>query len=129
MSCASCEGRKQAVREHLHPFSAPKATPPAMMCVCVGLSFLFFFKKYSAPKLPFPFYHVFFLGDILVVQHVSLEAITLDFLDLLVVGFDRSFDALWLHLVLQILITVQLHMIFVLWLLNIIFETCKSRQL
>lgn len=42
------------------------------------------------------------------------------FLDLFAVGFDRSFGALWLHLVLQILITVQLHMIFVLWLLNII---------
>jgi len=72
---------------------------------------------------------MFSLRDISVVQHVSLEAITIDFLDLLAVGFDRSFDALWLHLVLQILITVQLHMIFVLWLLNIIFETCKSRQL
>ena len=72
---------------------------------------------------------MFSLRDISVVQHVSLEAITIDFLDLLAVGFDRSFDALWLHLVLQILITVQLHMIVVLWLLNIIFETCKSRQL
>lgn len=72
---------------------------------------------------------MFSLRDISVVQHVSLEAITIDFLDLLAVGFDRSFDALWLHSVLQILITVQLHMIFVLWLLNIIFETCKSRQL
>ena len=72
---------------------------------------------------------MFSLRDISVVQHVSLEAITIDFLDLLAVGFDRSFDALWLHLVLQILITVQLHMIFVLWLLNIIFETYKSRQL
>ena len=54
---------------------------------------------------------MFSLRDISVVQHVSLEAITIDFLDLLAVGFDRSFDALWLHLVLQILITVQLHMI------------------
>ena len=45
------------------------------------LSFLFFLK-YSAPKLPFSFYHVFSLRDILVAQHVSLVAIATGFLDL-----------------------------------------------
>lgn len=59
---------------------------------------------------------------------MSLVALAIDFLDFLLLILTDSSMPLWLHLVLERFIIVQLHMTFVSYLPNVVFQTYKSLQ-